>query len=161
MVNVSCMRRVLYMRQYLSKEVMNLTTGERLKRLRKDLGLSADELGAMIGKDRSTIYRYERGDIQSATIDVVPRLARALQTTPQYILGWDDKPTFYWVNPSRAMEISDLAEQWYNWTEGQRWTEKELDVFLAQAQYFKRIKGTDEYEAMMQFLITFYRQLNK
>ena len=140
---------------------MILTAGERLKRLRKERGLSADELGEMIGKDRSTIYRYERGDIEHATIDVLPLLARALETTPQYILGWDKKPTFYWVNPTRAMEISDLAEHWYSFTRGQRWTAKELAFFEAQARYFLRIKGTDNYEAMMQFLATFYEQLNK
>ena len=138
-----------------------MTTGERIKRLRKEHGLSADELGEMIGKDRSTIYRYERGDIESATIDVIPRLAKALQTTPQHIMGWDTKPTFYWVDPSRAMELSELAEQWYNWTRGHRWTEKEFEVFAAQAQYIMRIKGTDEYDTMLDFLGTFYKQLNK
>ena len=138
-----------------------MTAGERLKRLRKERGLSADELGAMIGKDRSTIYRYERGDIDSATIDVVPRLARALLTTPQHILGWDKKPAFYWVDPSRSKEISELTEQWYNFTQGHRWTKKEFALFEAQAQYFLRIKGTDEYEEMMKFLSTFYKQLNK
>ena len=138
-----------------------MTAGERLKRLRKEHGLSADELGEMIGKDRSTIYRYERGDIDSATIDVIPRLARALQTTPQHILGWDNKPAFYWVDPSRAMELSELAEQWYSFTGAYRWTQKEFDVFAAQAQYIMRIKGTDQYEAMLKFLSTFYEQLNK
>ncbi len=138
-----------------------MTAGERLKRLRKERGLSADELGAMIGKDRSTIYRYERGDIENSTVDVLPRLARALQTTPQYILGWDKKPTFYWVDPSRAKELSGLAEQWFSFTQGHRWTQREFDVFEAQARYIMRIKGTDEYEAMMQFLATFYEQLNK
>ena len=91
-----------------------MTTGERIKRLRKDLGLSADELGEMIGKDRSTIYRYERGEIENATVDVIPRLAKALQTTPQYIVGWDNKPMFYWLDPTCAMELSELAEQWYS-----------------------------------------------
>lgn len=138
-----------------------MTTGERLKRLRKEKGLSADELGAMIGKDRSTIYRYERGDIENATIDVIPRLARALQTTPQHIMGWDNKPAFYWVDPSRAMELSDLAEQWYSWSQGHRWSEKERDVFIAQAQYIMRIKGTDKYDTMLAFLATFYEQLNQ
>ena len=138
-----------------------MTTGERLKRLRKDLGLSADELGAMIGKDRSTIYRYERGDIDKATIDVIPPLARALQTTPQHIMGWDNKPAYYWVDPSRAMELSNLAEHWYNFTRGHRWTEEEFGMFEAQAKYIMRIKGTDEYETMMDFLGTFYKQLNK
>ena len=138
---------------------MKLTTGERIKRLRKELGLSADELGAMIGKDRSTIYRYERGDIESATIDVIPRLARALKTTPQHILGWDKTPAFYWADASRTMDLSDRAEEWYRWTIGHRWTEKEREVFIAQALYFLRIKDTDKYESMLQFLLTFYEQL--
>ena len=138
-----------------------MTTGERIKQLRKELGLSADELGEMIGKDRSTIYRYERGEVENATVDVIPRLAKALQTTPQYILGWDNKPAFYWVDPSRAMELSELAKQWYSWTRVLRWTEQERELFIAQAHYIMRARETDEYEAMMQFLATFYQQLNK
>lgn len=135
--------------------------GDRITRLRKELGLSADELGKLIGKDRSTIYRYERGDIENATIDVIPRLARALQTTPQHLMGWDDKPAYYWVDPSRALELSELAEQWYNFTGAHRWTQREFQLFAAQAKYIMRIKGTDDYDNMMNFLATFYEQLNK
>ena len=138
-----------------------MTTGERIKQLRKGLGLSADELGKMIGKDRSTIYRYERGDIESATIDVLPRLAKALQTTPQHIMGWSDKPAFYWADSFPSQELSEKSKHWYNWTMGRNWTEKEVDVFVSQALYISRIKDTDEYDAMMQFLSTFYKQLNK
>ena len=138
-----------------------MTTGDRLKRLRKELGLSADELGELIGKDRSTIYRYERGDIENATIDVIPRLAKALKTTPQHILGWDKTPAFYWVEASRTMDLSDRAEEWYSWTLGNRWTEQERELFIAQALYITRLRGTDEYEPMMQFLATFYKQLRK
>ena len=138
-----------------------MTTGERIKQLRKGLGLSADELGKMIGKDRSTIYRYERGDIATATIDVLPRLARVLQTTPQHIMGWDDKPAFYWANTLPSKELSEKSKHWYNWTMGRNWTEKEVDVFVAQALYISRIKGTDKYEDMMQFLTTLYEQLNQ
>ena len=138
-----------------------MTTGERIKQLRKDLGLSADELGAMIGKDRSTIYRYERGEIENATVDVIPRLAKALQTTPQYILGWDNKPMFYWLDPTCTMELSELAEKWYSWTRVFRWTEQERELFIAQAHYIMRARETDEYETMMHFLATFYEQLNK
>ena len=39
------------------------TSGERIKERRKALGLSADELGERMGKDRATIFRYEKGDI--------------------------------------------------------------------------------------------------
>ena len=135
--------------------------GDRIKQLRKELGLSADELGVMIGKDRSTIYRYEGGDIGKATIDALPALASALQTTPQHIMGWDDKPALYWVNQSHYLKLSERAEQWFNLTRGHRWTEKEMGIFGAQAQYFLRIKGSGEYDAMIQFFATFYEQLNK
>ena len=138
-----------------------MTTGERLKRLRKERGLSADELGAMIGKDRSTIYRYERGDIENATVDVIPRLARALETTPQHIMGWEEKPAFYWIEPVLRTKLSDLAEQGVGWTLDYSWTEEEFELFAQHANYILRIKGTAEYEAMMQFLATFYEQLNK
>ncbi len=138
-----------------------MTTGERLKRLRKEQGLSADELGAMIGKDRSTIYRYERGDIETATIDVIPRLAVALKTTPQYILGWEEKPAFHWIEPVLRTKLSDLAEQGVGWTLDYSWTEEEFELFAQHANYILRIKGTDQYEAMVQFLATFYKQLNK
>ena len=133
-----------------------MTTGERLKRLRKEQGLSADELAAMIGVDRSTIYRYERGDIDKATVDVIPPLAKALQTTPQYLLGWDEKPAFSWMPPSHLARISKLAEQSMSWTLGYSWTDREFELLSAQAKYIQRIKDTDEYDAMMQFLATFY-----
>lgn len=136
-----------------------MTTGERLKRLRKERGLSADELGALIGKDRSTIYRYERGDLKNATIDVIPMLARALQTTPQYILGWDKRPAFYWVDPAQLMKLSEITEHWFGWTREHAWTEKEFELFTAHIQYILKIKDTPTYQQDMEFLFEFYKRL--
>lgn len=137
-----------------------MTAGERLKRLRKEQGLSADELAAMIGVDRSTIYRYERGDISKAPVNVIPPLAKALQTTPQYLLGWDEKPAFHWIDPDYRMRLSNLAEQRLGWTFSCTWTAEEFDLFAAHARYVLQIKESENYEALMQFLNTFYRQLN-
>ena len=62
----------------------------RLKQRRLDLGISAETLGKMIGKNRATIYRYEKGDIESVPSDIVEPLAVALDTTPTWLMGWDD-----------------------------------------------------------------------
>lgn len=62
---------------------------ERLKERRHDLKISADELGKMIGKNRATIYRYEKGDIESVPTDILEPLAAALDTTPTWLMGWD------------------------------------------------------------------------
>ena len=68
--------------------------GERIKLRRKELGMSADKLGAILGKDRSTIFRYEKGDIENLPLDILQPIAKALMTTPQYLMGWgDDRKT--------------------------------------------------------------------
>lgn len=63
--------------------------GKRIKEKRKELGMSADTLGKLLGKDRSTIYRYEKGDIENMPLDILEPIAKALNTTPQYLMGWE------------------------------------------------------------------------
>lgn len=66
-----------------------MNIGQRMKQRRKELKMSADELGSRLGKDRSTIYRYEKGDIENLPLDILEPIAEALQTTPQYLMGWE------------------------------------------------------------------------
>lgn len=70
-----------------------MTAGLRIKQRRKDLGISADELGKRIGKNRATVFRYENGDIEKLPIDVLKPIAEALLTTPQALMGWEDEKT--------------------------------------------------------------------
>lgn len=66
-----------------------MNIGERIKHRRKELRMSADELAKKLGKDRSTIYRYEKGEIENLPLDILEPIAAALNTTPQYLMGWD------------------------------------------------------------------------
>ncbi len=68
-----------------------MTIGSRIKERRLYLGLSAEELGRRLGKDRATIYRYENGDIENMPLDVLKPLAETLETTPAYLAGWEIK----------------------------------------------------------------------
>ena len=67
-----------------------MNIGIRIKQRRKELKMSADELGRLIGKDRSTIYRYEKGDIENLPIEILEPVAKFLQTTPQQLMGWEE-----------------------------------------------------------------------
>lgn len=67
-----------------------MNVGERIKARRKELGLSADTVAEAIGKDRSTIFRYEKGDIDKLPIDILKPLAEALKTTPAALMGWTE-----------------------------------------------------------------------
>lgn len=64
--------------------------GERIKQRRLELGYTADMLAKILNKNRATIYRYENGDIENMPIDVLEPLAKALNTTPAYLMGWND-----------------------------------------------------------------------
>lgn len=65
--------------------------GTRIKERRKALKMSADDLAKILGKDRSTIYRYEKGDIENLPLDILEPIAAALRTTPQHLMGWDEE----------------------------------------------------------------------
>ena len=47
-----------------------MNIGERIKKRRKELEMTADELADMIGKSRATVYRYENGDIEDMPITI-------------------------------------------------------------------------------------------
>lgn len=66
-----------------------MMVGKRIKQRRKEIGMSADKLAEILGKDRSTIYRYEKGDIENMPLDILEPIAEALRTTPQYLMGWE------------------------------------------------------------------------
>lgn len=70
-----------------------MSVGKRIKQRRKELKMSADELGARLGKDRSTIYRYENGNIEKFPTDILKPIAEALQTTPEALMGWEEEPS--------------------------------------------------------------------
>lgn len=68
-----------------------MSIGKRIKFLRMKRGMSIEELAEKLGKNRTTIYRYEKGDIENLPLDVLNPLALALDTTPGHLMGWDSK----------------------------------------------------------------------
>jgi len=77
--------------------------GQRIKQRRKELNISVDELCKRLGKDRSTIYRYENGDIENLPLDILEPIAKALDTTPQYLMGWSEET-------NKNTNVSDLSK---------------------------------------------------
>lgn len=72
-----------------------MTTGERIKSLRIAKGLSQEELGGLIGVKNAAVYKYENGLVINLKRSVIAKLAEALETTPAYLMGWneDEKKT--------------------------------------------------------------------
>ena len=69
-----------------------MTTGERMKQRRKEIGFSAEKVAERLGVSPATIYRYEKGDIEKVPADSLTEIAKILQTTPAYLMGWEEQP---------------------------------------------------------------------
>lgn len=63
--------------------------GERITRRREELGYSVDDLAAKIGKNRSTVYRYENDEIENFPVSALSSLAEALGVSPAWLMGYD------------------------------------------------------------------------
>jgi len=77
-----------------------VTTGERIKERRKEIGLSAENVAQALGLSPSTIYRYEKGEIEKVDAAMIEPLARVLNTTGAYLLGWEDPPKPAQLSPT-------------------------------------------------------------
>lgn len=97
-----------------------MSIGKRIKHLRTLRGMSIDELADKLDKNRTTIYRYENGDIENLPLDALKPLAEILQTTPAYLMGWEDKPSedtatvsdfVKLIRKQRNLSIEDFAKE--------------------------------------------------
>ena len=67
-----------------------MDVGERIKKRREELGLTADYVAEKIGKNRATVYRYESSYVEKLPTTILVPLAKVLRTTPAYLMGWTD-----------------------------------------------------------------------
>lgn len=70
----------------MSKEIN--TVGARIRECRKEMGYSQDTLAAMLYMKKTTICKYEK-DLNDIPSSVLVELAKALYTTPNYLLLGD------------------------------------------------------------------------
>ncbi|WP_086350157.1 helix-turn-helix domain-containing protein [Candidatus Enterococcus clewellii] len=105
-----------------------MNVGERMKARRKQLGISADDVAKKLGVSRSTIFRYEKGDIEKLPTNIMDDLSDILKTTPAYLMGWSDVPSMnneiidvsklvnivHELEPERKEKIYRFAEQQLN-----------------------------------------------
>lgn len=68
----------------------NIKIGQRIKHMREQLGLSQEELAKRIGSsNRSTVSNYEQGN-RTFKQSQIALFSKALDTTPAYLMGWEE-----------------------------------------------------------------------
>lgn len=67
-----------------------MNMGDRIHFLRTDLGLTLQELGDKVGVGASTVRKWETGFIKTLRTDKMQKLAAALNTSVDYLMGWTE-----------------------------------------------------------------------
>lgn len=96
-----------------------------IKARRQELGLTLKDVAKALGIAESTVSRYESSDIQNMGIDKIEALAKVLQCSPAYLMGWDKSP-----------EPTTLAAHF----DGDEYTEEELEEIRQFAEFVKNRK---------------------
>lgn len=67
--------------------------GIRIKQSREQAGMSLNDVAQKIDLDKSTILRYENGEIAKVKAPLIEKMAAAMNVSPHYLLGWTDNPS--------------------------------------------------------------------
>ncbi|MDR5604015.1 S24 family peptidase [Staphylococcus coagulans] len=62
-----------------------------IKSRRKELNLTLEQVGDLVGVGKSTVRKWETGDIENMKRDKIVKLAKALRVSPSYIMGIEDE----------------------------------------------------------------------
>ena len=63
---------------------------QRIKKLRQEKGLTLEQVADVVGVGKSTVRKWETGMIANMRRDKIADLAKALGTTPAYLMGWKE-----------------------------------------------------------------------
>ena len=63
---------------------------QRIKELRREKGLTLEQVADIVGVGKSTVRKWETGMIANMKRDKISSLAKALGTTPAYLMGWQE-----------------------------------------------------------------------
>ncbi len=96
-----------------------MSLADKIKQRRLELNMSQDELARKLGyKSRSTVNKIEAG-INDITQTKIMAFAKALDTTPAYLMGWEDEEnnneedtidlTKYGIKPVKTQKIPLLG----------------------------------------------------
>ena len=66
-----------------------MTTGERIRARRLQLGMTQEELGEKVGVKKAAINKYETGLVVNLKRSIIAKLAEALQLDPAALMGYD------------------------------------------------------------------------
>lgn len=67
-----------------------MTIGRKIKQLRTNFNITQIDLANKVKVSKQTLYKYENNIITNIPSDKIELIAQALNTTPAYLMGWEE-----------------------------------------------------------------------
>ena len=68
-----------------------MTHGQLIRKRREELNIKQTDLADAVKISKQTLYKYENDIITNIPSDTIEALAKALDTTPAYLMGWEEE----------------------------------------------------------------------
>lgn len=86
--------------------------GQKIFQRRKELGLTLEQVGKPLGVNKSTVMRWEKGDVSKLKRGHVYLLSKTLYIPVEVLLGLEDDTNVEDAKLVKAkLELNDLIEQ--------------------------------------------------
>lgn len=85
-----------------------MTVGDRIRNQRELLGITQTDLANRVKISKQTLHKYEKNIITNIPSDKIEEIAKVLNTTPAYLMGWIDNLSNFEDNSLKADFIIDL-----------------------------------------------------
>lgn len=119
--------------------------GKRIRNRRQELNLSVEDVAKQLNKNRTTVYRYEKGDIENLPLETLKPLAEILDTTPAYLMGWEDRNNNISASDDIIEEDYLLRNNFVEYVtlfEEEIFTDEEYGKILEYAKFLVYIRNT-------------------
>ncbi|MGN0466214.1 MAG: helix-turn-helix domain-containing protein [Lachnospiraceae bacterium] len=80
-----------------------MTVGDRIRRKRELIGISQTAFAEMVNISKQTLYKYETNIITNIPSNKIEEIAKALNVSPAYLMGWEDN-----LNAKNADIMTDI-----------------------------------------------------
>ena len=68
-----------------------MSVGQRIALAREQRNMTLEEVARLCETTKQTIFKYENGIVTNIPYDKIVLLTKALDVSPSYLFGWDEK----------------------------------------------------------------------
>lgn len=81
-----------------------MTMAETIRMLRMQRGITQEELGKILGVQKSAVRKYESGMVENIPRSSIKKMADYFNVSPSFLMGWDEE--------TPAPELSEGERAW-------------------------------------------------